>query len=279
MGFPDLVSTEWLAAEANAVDLRIVDATWFLPNEEHDARAEYEAAHVPGAVFFDIDGIADSCTSLPHMLPGPDAFSTAVAGLGIANTDRVVTYDRREMSSAARAWWTFRTFGHAVVSVLDGGFDKWKGEGRPVEPGIPRIAPAVYRAILDPRRVASLEVIREIVAHGGAQIADARSEGRFNGTEPEPRPGVRRGHIPGSSNLPFDRLVAGDGTLLTAEQLQQRFAAAGIDPNAPVVCSCGSGVTAALLAFALEQIGANEAAVYDGSWAEWGSRDDTQVDR
>ena len=276
---PDLVTTDWLASSLGTRDIAVVDATWYLPTENRNATAEYATAHIPGAVFFDLDSVADHATPLPHMLPAEADFAAAVGAMGIGNDDRVVAYDRNDMACAARVWWTFRAFGHASVAVLDGGFRKWTVEKRPAEAGSVDRAPRTYTARRNDARVADLAVVRDIVAKGGAQIVDARSKGRFAGSEPEPRPGLRGGHVPGSRNLPFQTLLdPRQGTLLSEDELAQRFAGAGIDPGGPVVCTCGSGITAALLAFALKRIGAPNTRVYDGSWAEWGGRDDSPVE-
>lgn len=274
-----LVSTEWLAGRLDHPDLRIVDATYHLPNLNRNARAEHAAGHIPGAVFFDIDAIADSSTTLPHMLPGPAAFAAAVGALGIGDQTFVVAYDSYGLMSAARAWWMFRVFGYDRVAVLDGGLPKWKREGRPLDnkpvmPApktfTPRFRPNVLRRKLD--MLANL-------ATGSEQVLDARSPGRFRGAEPEPRQGLRSGHIPGSRNLPYAALLdPKTQTVLPADALRARFTEAGIDLNKPVITSCGSGVTACVLAFGLQLLGLPMAAVYDGSWSEWGLPGDTPVE-
>jgi thiosulfate/3-mercaptopyruvate sulfurtransferase len=273
-----LVTTEWLAKHLGAPDLRIVDGTWHMPQLKRDARAEFAAAHVPGAVFFDIDAIADHATPLPHMLPGPEAFAVAAGALGIGSGDRVVVYDVRGVVSAARVWWTFRVFGHDAVAVLDGGFRKWQAEGRPVESGIPSPAPRVFTARYRPELVRDLAAMRANLASRSAQVLDARSAGRFAGTEPEPRAGLRGGHIPGSLNLPYETLYRPDGALRPPDELASAVRAAGVDLDRPVVTTCGSGVTASVLALALFLLGRRDVAVYDGSWSEWGGRADTPVE-
>jgi thiosulfate/3-mercaptopyruvate sulfurtransferase len=273
-----LVTTDWLAVHLSDPDIRVVDGTWHMPQTKRDARAEFEAAHIPGAVFFDIDAIADRTTTLPHMLPSAEDFGAAVGALGIGNGHRVVVYDVRGVVSAARLWWTFRTFGHDAVSVLDGGLRKWRAEGRPVESGGTGPSRRAFTARLRPELVRDVEAMRANVAGRTAQVLDARSAGRFAGTEPEPRAGLRGGHIPGSLNLPYETLYRADGTLKPPAELRAAITAAGVDLGRPVVTSCGSGVTASVLALALYLVGRPDAAVYDGSWSEWGARSDTPVE-
>jgi thiosulfate/3-mercaptopyruvate sulfurtransferase len=272
------VTTEWLAKHLDEPDVRVVDGTWHMPQANRDARAEFEAAHIPGAVFFDIDAIADRATSLPHMLPSAAQFAASVGELGISNGHRIVVYDVRGVVSAARVWWTFRAFGHDDVAVLDGGLRKWRAEGRPVESGGAAPAHVAFTARLRPELVRDVEAMRANVARRTVQVLDARSAGRFAGTEPEPRAGLRGGHIPGSLSLPYETLYRPDGTLKPPHELREAVTAAGVDLDRPVVTTCGSGVTASVLALALYLIGRRDVAVYDGSWSEWGSRSDTPVE-
>ena len=279
MNVGPLVTTDWLAANLGRRTVRPVDGSWHMPQLKRDARAEFARAHIPGAAFFDIDAIADTASPLPHMLPSAAKFAACVGALGIGNRDVVVVYDTRGVISAARVWWTFRAFGHARVAVLDGGLPKWQAEGRPVETGVPAPKPRRFTARLHRSLVRDLAQMRANLASRREQVLDARSHGRFIGTEPEPRPGLRGGHIPGSLNLPYDQLYRKDGTLLPPDDLQRLVEAAGLDPAKPVVTTCGSGVTAAVLALGLHLLGHETVAVYDGSWTEWGGRNDTPLER
>jgi thiosulfate/3-mercaptopyruvate sulfurtransferase len=272
-----LIDTASLAAQLGAPDLKVVDATWFLPTIARDAKAEYATAHIPGAVYFDIDEVADEASPLPHMLPDPVKFSSRVRRLGLGDGTRIVIYDNNRYSASARAWWMFRLFGHPDVAVLDGGLAKWRAEGRPVtdEPVVPR--QAHFTARQNHLLVRELEQMRANLLSRREQVVDARARGRFAGTEPEPRQGLRSGHIPGSLSLPHLELIGADGTLLPEGELRARFAAAGVDLDRPIVTTCGSGVTAGAVALALYQLGREDVAVYDGSWSEWGARSDTPV--
>jgi thiosulfate/3-mercaptopyruvate sulfurtransferase len=275
-----VVSTDWLARHLGEPDLRVVDATWYLPIVQRDPAAEFAEAHIPGAVRFDIDRIADRSTSLPHMLPAPKALAEAVGALGIGDGDRVVAYGARHLIASARVWWMFRVFGHERVAVLDGGFARWRAEGRPVEGGVPANVPRRFTARFRPDLLADLTRVRANLDHRREQVLDARSAGRFAGTEPEPRPGLRGGHIPGSLSLPYDRLFRReDGTLLAPDGLRGAFDAAGLDLGRPVIATCGSGVTACVLALGLHLLGRGDVSVYDGSWTEWAGYPDTPVER
>ena len=272
-----LVSTEWLAQELGASDLRIVDASWHLPAANRNPRAEFEAAHIPGAVFFDIDEIADTSSPLPHMLPSPEKFASRVQALGLGDGTRIVVYDNSDLRSSARVWWMLRVFGSHKVAVLEGGFQKWQAEGRPVENGKPIVRHRHYTPWMDPSAVRTLEQMRANLTTRAEQVLDARSASRFAGAEPEPRPGLRAGHIPGARNLPYTQLLSEDGTFKRGEALRAAFEQTGIDLSRPVVTTCGSGITAAVLAFGLHLLGHDKVALYDGSWTEWGSQPDAPV--
>jgi thiosulfate/3-mercaptopyruvate sulfurtransferase len=277
--FPLTVSTEWLAAHLRDPDVRVIDATNYLPHLKRDAHEEYRQAHIPGAVFFAIDEIADTSSPLPHMLPTPDGFAKAVGDLGVGAGDRVVAYGGKGMIASARAWWMFRVFGHDRVAVLDGGLAKWRAEGRPVEAGEKAQPPRRFTAHFRPELVRDLGQIRANVQSGLEQVVDARSAGRFAGTEPEPRAGLRSGHIPGSRNLPYPQLFAPDDTLLPPPMLRKAFEDAGLTLGQPVAATCGSGVSACVLALGLAALGRRDVAIYDGLWSEWGAREDTPIDR
>jgi len=269
----NLVSTEWLAA--HLADVRVVDASWYMPDEKREPAKEFEAGHIPGAVFFDIDGIADRSTGLPHMLPSPGEFSRAVGALGIGDGETVVVYDGSGMFSAPRVWWTFKAMGHDRVRVLDGGFPKWKREGRAVESGPAHPKSKFFTAIANPAILRDFAQVMDIVGDHSAQMVDARSAARFKAEEPEPRAGVRGGHMPGALNVHYRKLIADNGTLKPPEALRGAFDA--VDLGRPIVTTCGSGLTAAILMLALDEIGAKDVALYDGSWTEWGGRPQAQV--
>lgn len=273
-----IVSCAWLAERLDAPDVRVVDATWFLPGAGRDAKALYAERRIPGAVFFDIDEIADTTSNLPHMLPAPEKFASRMKKLGIGDGARVVVYDNQGLFSAARVWWTFRVMGHEDVAVLDGGFPAWERGGHPIEDGEPaprsqRHFTARFRADL----VRDIADMRRIVEGGGATVLDARPAPRFRGEAAEPRPGLKSGHMPGARSVPSSVLVDDTGRLRSREELARVFSDASCDVSRPAVCTCGSGVTAAVVALALARLGRWDAAIYDGAWAEWGGRDDTPI--
>lgn len=269
MTFGPLVATDWLGEHLGDADLRIIDGSWRMPGQG-DAVDNYRAQHIPGAVFFDIDDIADKSTALPHMLPPRQIFEEAAGALGISDRDYVVIYDEQGVFSAARVWWTFRAMGHEKVAVLNGGLPKWLKEGRPVTSEVTIITKTKYSAKPVPSLCASHETVRRALADGTAIVADARPAERFKGAAPEPRAGLRSGGMPGAINIPYDRVLRDTGELRSPEDIREVLKEARVGENAPIITSCGSGVTAALLSLALAVSGRREYAVYDGSWAEWG---------
>lgn len=273
---PFVVSAEWLADRLKDDRLSIVDGSWYLPAQNRDARSEYEAAHIPGAVFFDQDEVVEPGAGLPHSLPSPGAFARHAGAMGISRNDAIVAYDGLGIFSAPRVWWLFRVMGARDVFVLDGGFGSWQARGFPVTSERTGIAPAKFDAEFDETAVAAFDAMRATVEAGSAQIADARPAGRFAGVDPEPREGMRRGHMPGARNIPaFD--LSRDGFLLPLDDLRNTIETAGIDMRRPVVTTCGSGVAAAVISMALQSLGHTDNRLYDGSWSEWGGRDDTPV--
>lgn len=274
-----IVSTAWLAEHLSDPDLVIFDTTKYLPNEPKDGLTEFAAAHIPGARFFDIDDVADQDTDLPHMVPTPGRFAARMAALGVSNATMCVFYDQKGLASAARGWWLMGLFGHDRAAVLDGGLPKWRAEGRPIETGAPSPAtPTSFRADWRPTRVRGIGDVIANLEHARELVLDARAAARFHAQAPEPRPGMRAGHIPGSANLPYTELLAPDATLLPPEALRARLTEAGADGSRPVVTSCGTGVTACILTLAMTVAGLPAGAVYDGSWTEWGGRPDTRVE-
>jgi thiosulfate/3-mercaptopyruvate sulfurtransferase len=272
-----LVATDWLAERLRDPKVVAVDGSYFLPTQKRDAQAEYRNGHIPGAVFFDIEAVSDHSTELPHMLPGPTQFGDVVGQLGIGDGDTVVVYDSVGLFSAARVWWTFRLFGAKSVYILDGGLPKWKAEGRPLDTGDAKRAPKKFTAEMNVGAVAMLDDVRMALADESVQVVDARSAERFAGRAPEPRPGLRSGHMPRSFNVPYDRLIE-NGRLAARERVAAAFTSAGVDLDKPIITSCGSGVTAAILTFALESLGKEPKGLYDGSWAEWASRPDMPIE-
>ena len=273
-----LKSTEWLAEHLRDPGVVAVGSYYVVTPQNHDARAEYRAGHIPGAAFFDLEAISDHSTELPHMLPGPKHFGEAASALGIGDSDTIVVYDSLGLYSAPRVWWTFRIFGAKNVYILDGGLPKWKAENRPLETGDGKRPPRQFNAQMNVGAVAMLGDMRMAVTDDGVQVVDARSAARFKGQAPEPRAGLRSGHMPGAFNVPFDLLVE-NGTLVSRERIASAFTDAGVDLKKPIITSCGSGMTAAILTFALESIGTPATRLYDGSWTEWGARADTPVER
>lgn len=271
-----VIDADWLEKRLGTPGLSIVDASWYMPAQKRDPRAEYDAAHIPGAVFFDQDLIVDPDSALPHTLPSPPLFARFVGSMGISADDTIVIYDGPGFQTAPRVWWMFRIMGVFQVYILDGGFDRWKAAGRPVTAEPTKTAPGVFHVDYDASKVVSLAEMRKIVDTGSAQIADARSAGRFEGTDPEPRVSLRSGHMPGARNVPSVTLSE-NGELLPLDRLKATLEAAGLDLSKPVVTSCGSGVTAAVITLALQSLGHGDVRLYDGSWTEWGGMSDTPV--
>ncbi|CAM8882505.1 unnamed protein product [Rhodiola kirilowii] len=294
-----VVSVEWLHANLKEPDTKVLDASWYMPDEQRNPLQEYQVAHIPGALFFDVDGISDQTTNLPHMLPSEDAFAAAVSALGIENKDSLVVYDGKGIFSAARVWWMFRVFGHNRVWVLDGGLPRWRASGFDVESSASSDAilkasaaseaiqkvyqgqaagPVIFETNFQPHLVWTLDQVKKNIEDKTHQHVDARSKARFDGAAAEPRKGIRSGHVPGSKCIPFGQMLDGSQSLLPADDLQKRFEQEGISLDKPVVTSCGTGVTACILALGLHRIGKSDVAVYDGSWTEWGAHADTPVD-
>ncbi|WP_185803873.1 3-mercaptopyruvate sulfurtransferase [Pontivivens nitratireducens] len=273
----DLVSVEWLAKHLGAPDLRILDASWFLPAQGRDARAEYEDEHIPGARFFDIDEISDSASDLPHMAPPVEKFISRMRAMGIGDGHRVVVYDSTGLFSAPRVWWLFRLMGKSDIAVLDGGLPAWKAAGHPVEDDLPLLRDRHFTARRDTTKVRDVTQVAAQVKLGQEQIVDARSPARFKGEEEEPRPGLRAGHIPNSLNVYYRDVLTRDGTMKSQDELRTVFEGADVDLDKPIITTCGSGVTAAILSLALAVIGHRQVALYDGSWAEWGMYPDLKV--
>jgi len=271
-----LKSTEWLAGKLGDDKVVVVDGSYYLTTENRNAKEEYLKAHIPGAVFFDINAIADKETDLPHMLPGPDQFGAALSALGISEKDTIVVYDGKGLYSAPRVWWTLRIFGAKEVFILDGGMPTWKAEGRPTEAGEVKRAPRTFKAEMDTGAVAMVADVQMALNNEDVQVVDARAAGRFAGTEPEPRKGLRGGHMPGALNVPFAEIVE-NGRLAAPEKITAAFAKGGVDTDKPIIASCGSGVTAVVLALGLDAIGKKMPRIYDGSWTEWASRADLPV--
>jgi thiosulfate/3-mercaptopyruvate sulfurtransferase len=275
---PAVVSTGWLADHLGSPALRVIDGSWYFPGGARDPAAEYASSHIPGAVFFDLDASSDPDTPLPHMLPSAAAFARRMSSLGLHDSDDLVIYDGSGTNfSAPRVWWMFRVFGHQRVAVLDGGMGKWRRENRPVEKGFVALPAGRFSARLKREAVRDLAAVRANLDQPREQLVDLRSPGRYAGTESEPRPGLRGGHVPGSKNIPFTDLVGPDGTILPSHQLRRRLEAAGIDLSQPIVATCGSGTTACVLVLALELLGKRNTAVYDGAWTEWASQPDTPI--
>ena len=273
-----LVSTDWLADHLGAPDLRVIDATWHMPDAGRDAKAEFAAGHIPGARFFDIDEIADAQSDLPHMAPPVEKFVSRMRAMGVGDGHRVVIYDAHGMFSAPRVWWTFRLFGKSDVAVLDGGLPKWRAEGREIEEGWPILRDRHFTARRNAALVRDVTQVAAAAKLGDAQIVDARSPARFRGEEPEPRPGLRAGHIPGAKNVHYATLLNPDGTMKDPGGLRAAFEAAGVDPGRPAITTCGSGITAAILFLALARLGNERVSLYDGSWTEWGAYPDLKVE-
>lgn len=293
-----VVSVDWLHANLKEPDMKVLDASWYMPDQQRNPLQEYQVAHIPGALFFDVDEISDQTSDLPHMLPSEEAFAAAVSALGIENKDGVVVYDGKGIFSAARVWWMFRAFGHDRVWVLDGGLPRWRASGFDVEPSASNdailkasaaaeaikkvyngqpVGPITFHAKLEPHLVWSLDQVEKNIEEKTYQLIDARSKPRFDGVAPEPRKGIRSGHVPGSKCIPFPQMLDGSQTLLPVDELRKRFDQEGIAVEGPVVTSCGTGVTACILAMGLHRLGKTDVAVYDGSWTEWGMHPDTPV--